>query len=49
MDRDEYDDLRLDAAFARRRHRALCDHPDPRDPDHPFDDCDDDEDHDDDD
>ena len=48
MTRDDYADMLLEAAFARRRHAEFCAHPDTRDPDYPFDDCDDeDDDHDD--
>ena len=38
FDADEYDDLRAQARFERRRRNKLMRHPDPRDPDYPFDD-----------
>ena len=37
-DRDEYDDLRAQVRFERRLRNKLMRHPDPRDPDYPFDD-----------
>ena len=40
-DRDDYDDLRAQARFERRLRNKLMRHPDPRDPDYPFDDDDD--------
>ena len=39
-DRDEYDDLRAQVRFERRLRNKLMRHPDPRDPDYPFDDDD---------
>ena len=41
-DRDAYDDLRAQVRFDRRLSDKLMRHPDPRDPDYPFDDDDDD-------
>lgn len=41
-DRDDYDDLRAQARFERRLRNKLMRHPDPRDPDYPFDDDDND-------
>ena len=38
---DEVDDLRAQVRFERRRRNKLMRHPDPRDPDYPFDDDDD--------
>ena len=38
---DELDDLRAQARFERRLRNKLMRHPDPRDPDYPFDDDDD--------
>ena len=34
---DEYDDLRAQVRFERRLRNKLMRHPDPRDPDYPFD------------
>lgn len=39
---DEVDDLRAQVRFERRLRNKLMRHPDPRDPDYPFDDDDDD-------
>ena len=41
-DSDVYDDLRAQVRFERRLRDKLMRHPDPRDPDYPFDDDDDD-------
>ena len=38
---DEVDDLRAQVRFERRLRNKLMRHPDPRDPDYPFDDDDD--------
>jgi len=38
---DEYDDLRAQVKFERRLRNKLMRHPNPRDPDYPFDDDDD--------
>ena len=37
---DDYDDLRAQVRFERRLRNKLMRHPDPRDPDYPFDDAD---------
>ena len=39
---DDYDDLRAQVRFERRLRNKLMRHPDPRDPDYPFDDDDND-------
>ena len=38
---DESDDLRQQGQFERRQRNAFLAHPDPQDPDHPYDDEDD--------
>ena len=40
FDADDYDDLRVQVKFERRQRNKLMRHPDPRDPDYPFDDDD---------
>jgi hypothetical protein len=40
FDADDYDDLRAQVRFERRLRNKLMRHPDPRDPDYPFDDDD---------
>lgn len=40
LDADDYDDLRAQVKFERRQRNKLMRHPDPRDPDYPFDDDD---------
>lgn len=39
-DSSDYDDLRAQVRFERRLRNKLMRHPDPRDPDYPFDDDD---------
>lgn len=46
LDEDDLRELAAEADWARRQHRAFCAHPDPRDPDYPFDDEEDEDDED---
>ena len=41
---DDITDLNMEAAWRARQHRAFCAHPDPRDPDYPFDEDEDEDD-----
>lgn len=44
LDENDLIELASEAAWQRRRHAAFCANPDPRDPDHPFDEDDDEDD-----